>query len=238
MTRLRLGAALWTLCLLTFPTQVIAAAQWPNPYSWSSNFISDLGVTSCRIFDAGTRVERYICSPGHLLANGSTIANGALMAVGAILLWSVWPRQRTGKTAMFFLAAGGLLVMLVGFLAWDIHPGAHDAVALAQALMQWIGMAFLAFALKGSTAARWASALTMASLALSIAGFVLFIDAISGGPSISLGLGVTERLAFDTLTIWGAVLGVILLMTTLGHRSTTSNQEAISVSAPTPSPAA
>ena len=232
MTRLRWGAALWTLCLLTFPAQVFAAAQWPNPYSWSSNFISDLGVTACRTFDAGTRVERYICSPGHLLANGSTVANGALMAVGAILLWSAWPRQRTGKAAMSFIAAGGVLVMLVGFLAWDVYPGAHDAVALAQALMQWIGMAFLAYALKGSTAARWASALTLASLALSIAGFALFIDAISGGPSISLGLGITERLAFDTLTVWGAALGVILLTTTLGHRSTTSNQEAILRSAP------
>ena len=233
MTRLRWGAALWTLCLLTFPAQVIAAAQWPNPYSWSSNFISDLGVTACRTFDAGTHVERYICSPGHLLANGSTIANGAFMAVGAILLWSAWPRQRVGKAAMSFLAAGGALVMLVGFLPWDTHPEAHDAAALAQALMQWIGMAILAVALKGSTAARWALALTLASLALSIAGFVLFIDAISGGPSISLGLGITERLAFDTLTIWGAVLGVILLMTTPGRRSTTSSQEAVPGSAPT-----
>lgn len=128
--------------------------------------------------------------------------------------------------------------MLVGFLAWDVYPEAHDAVALAQALMQWIGMAFLVFALKGSTAARWASALTLASVTLSIAGFVLFIDAISGGPSISLGLGITERLAFDTLTVWGAVLGVILLMTTLGHRSTASDQKAILGSAPTTSPGA
>ena len=238
MTRLRWGATPWILAALVYPMQAIAAAQWPQAYSWTANTISDLGVTACRTFDAGTRVERYICSPGHLLANGSTIANGAFMAVGAILLWSAWPRQRAGKTAMSFLAAGGVLVMLVGFLAWDIHPEAHDAVALAQALMQWIGMAVLAFALKGSTAARWALALTLASLALSIAGFALFIDAISGGPSISLGLGITERLAFDTLTIWGAVLGVILLMTTLGHRSTTSNQEAILGSAPTTSPAA
>jgi hypothetical membrane protein len=224
MTRIRLGAALWVLCLLAFPAQVLAAGQWPSPYSWSSNLISDLGVTACGIYDAGTRVERYICSPAHLLANGATVANGILLAVGAILLWSAWPRRRTGRAAMIFLALGGLLVAAVGFLPWDVQPEGHDVTALAQAAVQWIGMVVLATALRGSAAARWASALTLTTIALSIAGFILFIDAIGGGPSISLGLGITERLAFDTLTIWGAALGLILLMTTLSEDRTTSSQ--------------
>lgn len=224
MTRLRLGATLWVLCLLTFPAQVLAAAQWPSPYSWSSNLISDLGVTACGTYDAGTRVERYICSPAHLLANGATVANGILLAVGAILLCSAWPRRRTGRAAMVFLVVGGLLVAAVGLLPWDLQPEGHDVAALAQAAVQWIGMLILANALKGGAAARWASALTLASLTLSIAGFVLFIDAIGGGPSISLGLGITERLAFDTLTIWGAALGLILLLTTLSKNHTTSSQ--------------
>lgn len=220
MTRFRLGATLWVLCLLTFPVQFLAAAQWPQAYSWSSNFISDLGVTSCGIYDVGTRVERYICSPAHLLANGATVANGILLAVGAILLWSAWPRLRTGRTAMFFLAMGGFLVAAVGVLPWDLRPEAHDLAAVAQAVVQWVGMLILAAALKGTVAARWAAVLTWAGVVFSITFFVLFVDAIGGGPSISLGLGVTERLAFDTLTIWGAVLGVILLRTTLSGRAT------------------
>lgn len=224
MTRLRLGAMLWVLCILTFPAQVLAASQWPTPYSWASNFISDLGVTSCDLFDAGTRVERYICSPAHLLANGATVANGILFAVGAILLWSVWPRRRTGNVAMVFLAGGGLLVAAVGVLPWDVYPEGHDVAALAQAAAQWIGMLVLAMALRGSATARWASALTLTSVILSIVGFVLFIDAISGGPSVALGIGVTERLAFDTLTMWGAAMGLILLTTTLGMLRTTQNR--------------
>ncbi len=83
-------------------------------------------------------------------------------------------------------------------------------------------MLILASALKGSTAAWWASALTLASITLSIAGFVLFLGAVGVGPSISLGLGVTERLAFDTLTIWSAVLGLILLTTTISGRGNTA----------------
>jgi hypothetical membrane protein len=47
MTRQRWGALLWILGLLAFPAQAITAAQWPQPYSWSTNFISDLGVTTC-----------------------------------------------------------------------------------------------------------------------------------------------------------------------------------------------
>lgn len=225
MTRLRWGATLWVLCLLTFPAQILAASRWPSPYSWSANLISDLGVTSCGIFDGGTRVERYICSPAHLLANGATVANGLLLAAGSVLLWSAWPRRRTGRAAMVFLLVGGLLVAVVGILPWDARPEGHDAAALGQAAAQWVGMLILATALRGSTAARWASALTWACLTVSIAAFVLFIDAISGGPSLSLGLGITERLAFDTLTLWGAALGLILLTTPLGGRHSTAPRD-------------
>ncbi|SCC01299.1 hypothetical membrane protein [Pseudarthrobacter enclensis] len=210
-SRRRMGATLWVLCLLTFPAQLLAAAQWPEPYSWQGNLISDLGVTGCGIYDAGTRVERYICSPAHLLANGATVANGLLLAAGAVLLWSSWPRPRTGKVAMAFLALGGLLVAVVGVLPWDVEPDGHNAAALAQAVVQWAGMLILAVTLRGSTAGRWAGALTMACVVLSAVGFVLFVGAVGGGPSAPLGLGLTERLAFDTLTVWGAALGLMVL---------------------------
>jgi hypothetical membrane protein len=211
MTRLRWGALLWITGLLTFPAQILAAAQWPRGYSWVSNLISDLGVTTCGTFDVGTRVERYICSPAHPLVNGSFMVSGATLLLGAILFWSAWERVRTGRVAMVFLAAGGVLVILVGVFPWDVYPDAHDVVALAQAAAQWIGMILLAVASRGSTAARWIAAVTTASVLVSVLGFVLFVDAIGGGPSLALGLGLTERVAFDTLTLWSAAVGVILL---------------------------
>jgi hypothetical membrane protein len=224
MTRLRWGALLWITGLLTFPAQMLAAAQWPRGYSWVSNLISDLGVTTCGTFDFGTRVERYICSPAHVLVNVSFMVSGATLLIGAILLWSAWKRPRTGRVAMVFLAGGGVLVILVGVFPWDLYPEAHDVVALAQAAAQWIGMILLAVASRGNTAARWISAVTTASVLVSVLGFVLFVDAIGGGPSLALGLGLTERVAFDTLTLWSAAVGIILLASRPGIRASTDSR--------------
>lgn len=224
MTRLRWGALFWIAGLLSFPAQIIAAAQWPQRHSWTSNFISDLGVTICGTFDGGSYIERFICSPAHALANGSTVTIGAALTMGALLLWSAWPRLRRGRTAMAFLAVSGILVILVGALPWDLYPNAHDVLALAQAAAQWIGMMVLVVALWGDPATRWTSVLTTASVIVSIIGFLLFIDAMDRGPSLVLGLGITERIAFDTLTLWSAATGVILLNVLPGARGDVESQ--------------
>jgi hypothetical protein len=79
-------------------------------------------------------------------------------------------------------------------------------------------MILLAVASRGSTAARWISAVTTVSVLVSVLGFVLFVDAIGGGPSLALGLGLTERVAFDTLTLWSVAVGLILLASRPGIR--------------------
>ena len=125
---------------------------------------------------------------------------------------------------MALIATAGLLVMLVGFLPWDLYPVGHDTAALLQAAVQWAGMIVLVLALRGSTAAHWSSALTIAITLISIVGFVLFIDAISGGPSLAFGLGITERVAFDILTLWSVLIGLILLTTRLRPTRTTAGR--------------
>lgn len=191
--------------------QFLAAAKWPQPYSWTSNLISDLGVIGCGVFDAGTQVERYVCSPAHALANGATIANGLLLAIGAILLWNAWPNRRSGHTAMVLIFLGGVLVAFVGALPWDQYPDAHNTTALLQAVVQWAGMFCLLFALRGTHAARRAAALTLICLLVSVIGFGLFILALGASSAQLLGLGTSERIAFDILTLWGAAMGLLLL---------------------------
>ena len=211
MTRYRWGAVLWVLCALTYPAQFIAAARWPQPYQWASNTISDLGVTTCGILDAGSRVERYVCSPAYMLANAGTVINGVLLTVGALLLWSAWPRLRSGRMAMALLAISGVVLVLVGLLPWDVQPEAHGIAALLQAPLQWAGMIVLVLALRGSRSWRGVAILTVVCVVISVAGFVMFIDAVAGGASAALGLGLAERISFDTLTLWGVAVGLILL---------------------------
>jgi hypothetical protein len=55
--------------------------------------------------------------------------------------------------------------------------------------------------LRGGGVSRGAAVLTTVSMVGSIAGIVLFIEAISDGASLVLRLGLTERIAFDALTI-------------------------------------
>ena len=205
------GAVLWVVGLLSFVPQVIAASRWVPPYSYRSNLISDLGVTTCGIFDEGSRVERFICSPWHGLANAATVGNGVLIVVGALLLWNAWPRHGSGRMAMVLMAIGGVLLVGVGVFPWDTHPNEHALAALLQVLFQWAGMVALLASLRKTAHRRAMAWLTALFLGLSVVGFILFIDAIGGGAAHQFGVGASERMAFDSLTLWAAVIGLMLL---------------------------
>jgi hypothetical membrane protein len=212
MSKQNVAGWCWVLAAVLIPVQVLVAARWPSPYSWGSHLISDLGATMCGIADAGARVERYVCSPWHLLANAATVANGLMLSLGAVLLWSVWPRRRSGRAGSALLAVGGLCVVGVGLTPWDLQPDLHNLLALVQAPLQWVGMILLIRATWHTTLPRAVPVVTAVGVVVSVTGFVLFLDAVGGGPSLALGLGLTERLAFDTLTLWSAAVGVALLV--------------------------
>jgi hypothetical membrane protein len=211
MSKQQVGGWCWVSAVVLIPVQVLVAARWPYPYSWGSHLISDLGATMCGIADAGTRVERYVCSPWHVLANAATVVNGLTLALGAVLLWSVWTRRRSGRVGSVLLTAGGVCVVGVGLTPWDLHPDLHNSFALAQAPLQWVGMVLLVRATWHTTLPRVVPVVTAVGVVVSVAGFALFLDTV-GGISLGLGLGLTERLAFDTLTLWSAAVGAILLV--------------------------
>ncbi|HEV7951349.1 MAG TPA: DUF998 domain-containing protein, partial [Glaciihabitans sp.] len=155
--------------------------------------------------------ERYICSPWFAVANAGTIVSGILITVGAILLWNLWPRKRSGRMAMALMALGGLLVVAVGLFPWDTHPIEHDVTAFLQAIFQWAAMIALLVAVRGFAHWRSISRLTALFLAISVVGFVMFINALSGGTAFGLGVGALERIAFDSLVVWTAIVGLVLL---------------------------
>ena len=66
-TALVVGGGAWILStLLYFLAQGYVAAGWVHPtYSWSSNYISDLGNTTCGLFKVPHGNDVLVCSPRH-----------------------------------------------------------------------------------------------------------------------------------------------------------------------------
>lgn len=203
--RWRIGAALWALSALFLPVQFAVALQWPDGYSLFANAISDLGVTRCGVFADDSALPRTVCSPWHDLFNIGLVASGLVTTVGAVLLHGRWA-TRAGRTGTVLAAISGAFVVAVGFAPWDISPELHDAAALAQAVTQWLAMLLLA-----SAAGRGLfRSLTAFTVVLSIASFVDFLISLAGRGAGLLPLGIAERLAFDTLVLWTAAVGMFV----------------------------
>ncbi len=209
------GGWCWAGVGLLIPVQLVVAAAWPTPYSVTANAISDLGVTSCGTFTEGGALARQVCSPWHPLMNAMTVLAGVALCAGAALLLDAWPRRGWGGAAMGATAAGGLALVAVGLLPWDVAPDGHDVAALAQGVLQWLAMVFLVLAVGGPGGRRrpWPAVrvVTSLTLLLSVVGLVLFLDVVVGGTGLGVPFGLAERLAFDTLTLYSVYLGVLLV---------------------------
>lgn len=206
VNRRQAGAVAWVASVVLLPVQLLVAWRWPEGYSVTGNAISDLGVTGCGQFSEQGQQVRDVCSPCNLLFNIAMVLSGALVAIGAVLLHGWWD-NRSGRAGTALMAVAGLLVAIVGFAPWDIHPGVHDAAALGQAIAQWLAMGLLAVAAGRGLFRR----LTVATVVVSMAGFVAFLAALEGAEVPGLGFGGAERLSFDTLSVWTALVGATLL---------------------------
>lgn len=101
----------------------------------------------------------------------------------------------------------GVSVIAVGLSPWDLYPSFHDGFALLQAAAQWVAMILIAVCAGRGPFRK----LTSLALVISVAGFVAFMAALEGLEVPWVGLGGAERLSFDTLTIWTALTGIVLL---------------------------
>jgi hypothetical membrane protein len=222
--RVRIGALLWVATLVHVVGQVVAAAAWPDGYSLTRNAISDLGVTTCGTFSEDGAQPRAVCSPWHGVFNAATVLSGVLLAAGAVLLRDVFPRRRTGAAGMVAMVVCGLLVAGVGLAPWDVAPDAHDALALGQTLAQWVALVLVAVAAVPAAGRPWRTirVACVLTLLVSVAGLAVFVAGAAGVTVPGVPWGMAERLAFDTLTAWGALLGLLLL--TGGRRPGTAER--------------
>ena len=101
----RAGAWLWVCCVQFFAMEQVVRAAWQLPYSFRTNYISDLGAMSCGL---------EVCSPLHGWMNASFLLQGVLIAVGALRLWEALGRERLSRVAMALLMVSGVGLMVGG----------------------------------------------------------------------------------------------------------------------------
>jgi hypothetical membrane protein len=208
------GAGCWILTVAYLLVQPVVAAAWQPPYDLATNTISDLGVTGCGDFRQFDDRVVYACSPRHALMNTVFVVVGILTSAGAVLTRATWPRRRLTSVGVAFVVLAGVGGILLGLAPTNVNPAAHGAGGLLQ-VPGAVGPLLLGVA-------AWSTQRPVAAFSLlcgvvgSVASLLFFSQVYLG-----LGPGGMEHLAFDPLTVWTTVLGVVLLGRWLAARRAT-----------------
>jgi hypothetical membrane protein len=207
------GAAIWIVNGIQYgAAQIIAAAAWRTPpYSWTRNYISDLGNTKCADF-AVHGTPSFVCSPEHALMNTSFIVSGVLTMAGTILLWRVWPARTMVTSALVLWLLAGALKTVVGLVPENTIISLHLLGAANLPLLS-IAILLLSFAIRATR--RPLADFGLLVGVVGLIGAILSTAAQTAGSALDLGLGTggMERLAGYPGTIWMAVVGLVVLAT-------------------------
>ena len=187
-------------------TETIAASAFPG-YSYSGNYISDLGIPEVAEFQG-----RAIDSPLAAVMNAGFILQGVLYLVAAVIATR---SLRTGPRGVF---VGLAVVHAVGITVVGLVHGSASSAASGIGWMHVVGagMAIIAgnaasiVAGLGSRRAGTARAHRIASVALGAVGLVaLALLQTLGGSGID---GIWERGSVYTVTAWELMAGVAVLV--------------------------
>lgn len=185
-----LGPVCWALTPLSFVAQVIVAGAWRPAYSIRLNKISDLGLQAP--------------SPRHALMNASLVALGLLTIGGVLGSSRHWPASTAAIVGLACLALAGTGRALLGIAPGDANLPVHKLGAVFQ-FHGAVGVVLVGLAT--SRGRRWER-----RLSLTVGAVASFACLLCGAEIYSLlGIGVTERLAFDTQTAWTGIMGMSLV---------------------------
>lgn len=191
------GALLWVSTIQFYIVQLIVANAWVQPFSYTQNYISDLGNTLCTSF---------ACSPLYVTMNVSFIALGLSILIGALLFASVY-RQNNGAVIGFLcLALSGLGTMFVGIFPADVNGDAHGTGAFTSFLLGNLALIILGVTLREFS--RW---VRYSAVILGLIGLIslpFFMEKMYFG----LGVGVIERFVAYPQSIWMIIFGITILM--------------------------
>jgi hypothetical membrane protein len=200
-----LGAVVWILAIQFFIAQLIVQSAWTTPFSLTTNYISDLGNTTCGPYPVDSRT--YVCSPWHTWMNASFILLGVIILVGAALIYRAFPSGRTRMAGLALLALAGPGSMLVGLFPENVNITPHTIGAAAHFVSGNLGIGVLGIAIAATRRQTPLAVYSIISGSVGLLATALFVS----GHYLGLGIGGMERIAAYPLPLWLIVVGVSLL---------------------------
>jgi hypothetical membrane protein len=170
-----------------------------------TNYISDLGNTTCGPFQVGSAVQ-YVCSPWHPWMNLSFILLGVAIVLGATLLKPELPVGLARGVGLALLALAGPGIIAVGLFPEDVNLQVHKAGAAVQFISGNLGLVVLGIAMVRRQRGLMLPGYSITSGGIGLAATGLFV----WERYLGLGVGGMERLAVYPLPIWLIVVGACL----------------------------
>ncbi len=200
-----------------FIAQIVVASSWSTAYSWTGNYISDLGNSRCGPFSVPHGQLVYVCSPDHGLMNASFVVAGVLTGVGIVLLRPLWPARRAVTVAVVFWLLAAVGKVVVGFVPENAAIGLHTLGALNIPLGS-VAILVLSLAIR-----RTAMVFATAGIVLACLGLLGTVLSVAGqyaghGAYLGLGVGGTERLAAYPGNLWLLLVGLVVVLFPLAAR--------------------
>jgi hypothetical membrane protein len=211
---LRRGAgAAWLASALVYAvTELAAASRFRPTYSFSHNFISDLGVSDCGPGPHGWNA----CSPLYGLMNAGFIAEGLLFIVAVALMF----RLLSGGSRYVFTVLG--VTHGIGLALAGIFHGGGTAFANGLGVFHVIGACMAIFggnlailispAPRALSAPRFIGLLSRVLPVVGLLAVIMLAVTISHHRIVLLDYGAWERLSVYTIMTWEAVMGGWLLV--------------------------
>jgi hypothetical membrane protein len=212
-TSIALAAAAIALilgALVFLISETVAAGAWTAPsYSYSADFVSDLGNPQC-----GPYGGRVVCSPSHTLMNMAFVVQGLLVGAASWLLGRVLrDRSRALVRGLGVATAAGFALIAIvhsstatsadGTL-WLHYLGATSAILGTNTLAVLLGRQWQRL--------RIPAAVGRAGVVLGGAGLVAAVTWLV--TFTLLPPGILERTAIYAFVLWQLLLGGFLLHVT------------------------
>lgn len=201
----RLGSILFISSVQYFLIQLFVGQRFTPSYSIKLNTISDLGNTTCAVFNG-----RMICSPLHILMNVSFFALGVAMITGSSLFYYQFATSRSSRIGFGLFGFSGLGVLLVALFPENTVSALHGIGAALPFLLGNVSLVLVGYRLHMPKFLRF---YTLFSGVLALIALVIY----SSGHFVGLGEGGIERIVAYPQTLWMIVIGVYLYSRSRKH---------------------